>query len=169
MTRIERLTADAAEPYRSLMLQAYASAPEAFTATVQERAALPLHFWLQRLGEGPDADECSWGAWCDGRLVGAVALERMTRPKTRHKALLLGMYVEPELRGQGLGRQLVEALLAEARRRDGLRQIALTVTEGNAAAEALYQRCGFSRFGLEPLAVLERGRFLNKIHMVCLL
>ena len=93
----------------------------------------------------------------------------MTRPKTRHKALLLGMYVEPELRGQGLGRQLVEALLAEARRRDGLRQIALTVTEGNAAAEALYQRSGFSRFGLEPLAVLERGRFLNKIHMVCLL
>ena len=145
MTRIERLTADAAEPYRSLMLQAYASAPEAFTATVQERAALPLHFWLQRLGEGVDADECSWGAW------------------------LLGMYVEPELRGQGLGRQLVEALLAEARRRDGLRQIALTVTEGNAAAEALYQCCGFSRFGLEPLAVLERGRFLNKIHMVCLL
>lgn len=169
MKRIERLGADAVEPYRALMLQAYAESPDAFTATVEERAGKPLSFWLQRLGEGAEADECSFGAWCDGRLVGAVSLERQTRPKTRHKALLLGMYVEPGQRGQGLGRQLVAALLAEARRRAGLRQIALTVTEGNVAAEALFQACGFARFGVEPLAIRDGDRFLNKIHMVCLL
>ena len=68
-----RLNPQHADAYRYLMLEAYERHPDAFTSSVQERAALPLHFWLQRLGEGVDADECSWGAWCDGRLVGAVA------------------------------------------------------------------------------------------------
>lgn len=167
--RIARLTPDAAEAYRALMLRAYAESPEAFTATVEERAAKPMAFWLQRLDDRPDADEFSLGAWQGERLVGAVTLERQVRPKHRHKALLLGMVVEPALRGTGLGRQLVDALLREARARDGLKLITLTLTEGNAPAEALYRAVGFERFGVEPLAICDQGRYLNKVHMALVL
>jgi RimJ/RimL family protein N-acetyltransferase len=167
--KIERLGPEAAPAYRAFMLRAYFESPTAFTATVEERAAKPMDFWLQRLDPAPEANEWSLGAWQGEALTGAVTLERQTRPKSAHKALLLGMVVAPEARGQGLGQRLVEALLREARARDGLKLITLTLTEGNAAAEQLYTRCGFQRFGVEPLAIQDQGRFFNKVHMALVL
>lgn len=167
--RIERLGPADAPAYRELMLRAYAESPEAFTATVEERAALPMDWWLQRLDDRPHADEFSLGARQGERLVGAVTLERQTRPKHRHKALLLGMYVAPEARRAGLGRQLVDALMHRARASDGLKLVTLTLTEGNAPAEALYSAFGFARFGVEPLAIHQEGRYLSKVHMALVL
>jgi RimJ/RimL family protein N-acetyltransferase len=166
---IERLGPEAAPAYRAFMLRAYAESPTAFTATVEERAAKPMAFWLERLDPAPEANEWSLGVWQGEALIGAVTLERQTRPKSAHKALLIGMYVAPEARGQGLGRRLVEAILQNARARDGLKLITLTVTEGNDAAEQLYARCGFQRFGVEPLALQDQGQFFNKVHMALVL
>jgi RimJ/RimL family protein N-acetyltransferase len=157
---ITRLAADQAQAYRTLMLPAYAQHPEAFTSTEAERAALPLAWWQQRL-----ADEVVLAAQRGTALVGAVGLTVEPRERTRHKALLVGMYVQPGERGQGLGRALVLAALAAARQRPGLRLVQLTVTQGNDAALALYERCGFRRFGLEPMAVALGERFLDKLHL----
>lgn len=52
------------------------------------------------------------------------------------------MYVAPGVRGQGLGRALVEALQAEARRLGAKRLVLETGTRQHAAL-ALYHRCGF--------------------------
>jgi RimJ/RimL family protein N-acetyltransferase len=52
-----------------------------------------------------------------------------------------------------------------ARSRPGILLIQLTVTEGNLAALALYQRKGFVQFGLEPFAVAVGSGFVNKVHM----
>jgi ribosomal protein S18 acetylase RimI-like enzyme len=109
-----------------------------------------------------------WGAFVEGKLCGYVGLDRETRTKCRHKATLVGMYVEPETAGRGLGRALVDALLDEARA-DGLELIVLTVTEGNANAQGLYERCGFRSFGVEPHAIKVGGRAYGKNHMYLLL
>jgi RimJ/RimL family protein N-acetyltransferase len=58
-------------------------------------------------------------------------------------------------------------VLAQARERAGVRLVQLTVTDGNTAAQALYERCGFIRFGLEPLAVAVGAQFVSKVHMWC--
>ncbi|RUQ45483.1 GNAT family N-acetyltransferase, partial [Corynebacterium pseudodiphtheriticum] len=76
-----------------------------------------------------------------------------------------GMYVSAAHQQQGLGRLLVEAALDDARRQPGLKVIQLTVTAGNDAALALYQRCGFIQYGLEPLAVRVGIEYFDKIHM----
>ncbi|MBH9551966.1 GNAT family N-acetyltransferase [Inhella gelatinilytica] len=168
---VRRLGPADAEAYRALCLRAYAEHPDAFTATVDERAAKPMGFWLSRVNDAADADECVFGALAEGELVGFAGLEFESRPKTRHKAGLFGMYVRPDQRGRRAGDALVQAVLAAARARPGVRFIKLTVTEGNASAEALYTRCGFERFGVEPLAMLDvvRGGFLAKVHMGCVL
>ncbi len=53
----------------------------------------------------------------------------------------------PEWRGQGFGRRLTEATLAQARRL-GFIRIELDVYAYNARAVALYERVGFVREGL---------------------
>jgi len=55
---------------------------------------------------------------------------------------LFAVHTAPSLRGQGLGRAVVGALLADGQRR-GARTAYLQVTADNAAALALYRRFGF--------------------------
>ena len=57
------------------------------------------------------------------------------------------MYVPPRFRGLGLGRQLVAAALEFARSRAGIKIVQLTVTRGNASAEALYRKLAGSLSG----------------------
>lgn len=162
---VERLDPSFAAAYRALMLEAYAAHPDAFTSSVGEREALPLAWWEKRLDASPAADEQVFAVLRAGRLVGVAGLAFETREKARHKAKLFGMYVPPAERGQGPGRRLVDRVLAEAAFHAGIRVIQLSVTHGNTAAVALYERCGFRQFGLEPMAVTVASGFVAKIHM----
>jgi ribosomal protein S18 acetylase RimI-like enzyme len=162
---VRRLLPADAEAYRALMLEAYARHPDAFTSSVDERRALPLSWWRKRLDPSPLADQIVVGGFEGDRLVGAAGLQFEPREKARHKALLFGMYVAPESRQGGWGRRLVLAVMEQAASRGGVRIVQLTVTEGNAQAQALYERCGFKPFGIEPFAMALEGRFLSKVHM----
>lgn len=153
--------------YRALMLEAYASHPEAFTSSADERAALPLSWWEGRLSQATDAAELVMGSFQSHELVGVAGLSFDSREKVRHKATLFGMYVPSSARGHGVGAKLVLAALAEARSRPGIKLVQLTVTHGNHAAEALYRKHGFVRFGLEPFAVGIGNEFVSKVHMWC--
>lgn len=55
--------------------------------------------------------------------------------------------VDPDRRGHGLGGQLVDALLAEAKLRD-LRRVELEVASRNTVARGLYESRGFVEVGL---------------------
>ncbi|OPA92851.1 GNAT family N-acetyltransferase [Pseudomonas fluorescens] len=159
---IRTLGAGDAEAYRALMLEAYGAYPQAFTSSVAERAAMPLSWWEKRVDNPLDQ---LLGGFEGAELAGIVGLAFEPREKARHKVTLFGMYVTEAHQHKGLGRQLVEAALAEARQHPRLKLIQLTVTAGNDAAFALYQRCGFIRYGLEPLAVRVGEDYFDKIHM----
>lgn len=158
------LAAEHADDYRALMLHAYEHAADAFTSTPQERAGAPREWWVGRIA-AVDGSGAAFGAFDGDRLVGTVAMEYATKPKTRHKGLLIGMFVRDEFRGHGAGRALVQAALAHARARPGTLTVNLTVTEGNAAALELYRRCGFRVIGTEPLAILTPSGYKGKVHM----
>ncbi|MCK6186490.1 MULTISPECIES: GNAT family N-acetyltransferase [unclassified Pseudomonas] len=159
---IRGLAASDAQAYRALMLEAYGVYPQAFTSSVAERASLPLSWWEKRLDNPLDR---LLGAFAGDQLTGIVGLAFEPREKARHKVTLFGMYVNAAYQQQGLGRRLVEAALADARQHPRLKVIQLTVTAGNDAAFALYQRCGFIQYGLEPLAVRVGIEYFDKIHM----
>jgi ribosomal protein S18 acetylase RimI-like enzyme len=96
-------------------------------------------------------------ASADGLAVGMLDDDD---PTVAH---LFSMWVAPEGRGAGTGRELVDAVVGWAVER-GARRLETTVAEGNAAAAALYAAAGFADTGRrEPLghsdgmvAVLER-------------
>jgi GNAT superfamily N-acetyltransferase len=158
------LKASDARQYRKLMLQAYELAADAFISTAAEREAEPESFWVKRIAD-PSGMSVAFGAFEGQELVGTVALQFSAKPKTKHKALVIGMYVAPEARGTGAGRALLEAAVEYARVKEGTLQLTLTVTEGNAPAISLYKTAGFHSFGIEPMAILTPGGYKAKVHM----
>ncbi|MFN7725834.1 MAG: GNAT family N-acetyltransferase [Rubrivivax sp.] len=167
---IARLKPADALAYRALMLQAYALAADAFTSTAEERALEPEAYWVHRIGAGDEDDadgagNLALGAWEAGALVGTVAVEFSIKPKTRHQALVIGMYVAPGCRRGGVGRALLAQAVAAATARPGVRAVSLTVTEGNEPALSLYRSAGFQPWGVEPMAILTPGGFKAKVHM----
>jgi len=166
-TTVRRLAPADAAAYRTLMLEAYERHPDAFTSSADERAALPMSWWISRLDVSPQAGQVVLGAFDGDRLVAAAGLQFEPRGKARHKANLFGMYVAPSARQGGVGRMLVQAALAQAASREEVKVVQLTVTEGNAAAQTLYEHCGFVSFGVEPFAVALGSTFLSKVHMWC--
>ncbi|GAB5520444.1 MAG: GNAT family N-acetyltransferase [Rhodothermales bacterium] len=161
---IQRLTPHHAPAYRALMLDAYSKHPHAFTSTPAERSALPLSWWEARVAPGAEATSIILGAFANDALVGVAGLALQTRTKLAHKAKLFGMYVRPQARRTGLGQQLVNAVLSEAKQR-GVEVVQLTVSQPNHGARKLYASCGFEYFGTEPLAIRAGDSYVAKLHL----
>ena len=165
--KIRRLAPDDAPQYRTMMLEAYELHPDAFTSSISERGSLPLSWWETRLKAEAQPSDMVLGAFRGARLAGVVGLSFEAREKARHKAHLFGMYVPSEFRKSGVGKALVLAVLEHAQLRPGVKIVQLTVTQGNDAAQGLYERCGFVPFGIEPFAVAVGLEFVSKVHMWC--
>lgn len=159
---IRRLDTSDASAYAELRLRALRDHPEAFTSSFEEEQGKPLQVAQLRLSPGSAGK--FWGAFHGDTLVGLVGLDRETRVKNRHKATVVAMHVAREAAGQGVGRALMDALVADARA-SGLALLVLTVTDGNASAIRLYEALGFVRFGLEPRAIQVGGQYFDKAHM----
>jgi ribosomal protein S18 acetylase RimI-like enzyme len=158
------LSAAHAKQYRAVMLHAYLHAADSFTSTPEERAAEPEAWWINRIA-GASGLTAAFGAFQDQELVAVVAIEYSAKPKTRHKALVVGMYVMPGCRKRGMAKALMQAAIEHASARGGITVIQLEVTQGNEAAIALYGSLGFQAFGVEPFAVLTPGGYRSKVHM----
>ena len=81
-------------------------------------------------------------ALVDGAAAGCVALRRFDAERCEAKRL----YVRPEFRGRGLGRTLLEWVIAEARRA-GYREMLGDTMPVMATALEMYDRLGFERTG----------------------
>lgn len=158
---------DDAAAYQALRLRGLREHPQAFTSSAEQDADLPLAWAQRRLAtDATRPHDFFLGAFDDaGVLAGMAGLQGYARPKQRHNASLVGMYVPLERAGIGLGRALLQALLARAIALPGLLQIDLTVTAGNRRAQALYEHCGFTVVGLWPRAILVDGIYHDKVRM----
>jgi ribosomal protein S18 acetylase RimI-like enzyme len=165
---IRPLTEADAGHYWPLRLRALREEQEAFGSSYEEQSDRSEEVVVARLREQTSGDSFVLGAFQDGELVGIVAFGRETLLKMRHKAGVYQVYVAPEARGLGLGRQLMEALLARARETQGIEQVLLTVSTTQEAARALYASVGFEPYGLDRRALkLPNGKALDEELMVC--
>jgi ribosomal protein S18 acetylase RimI-like enzyme len=165
---IRRLVAADLPAYKQLRDEMLLAHPEAFTSDADEERRKEPADYLYRLGlDRHEGGHFLLGAWRGDRLVGAVGCERDVRRKGRHIGHVVGMMVRPALRGHGVGGALIDALVGEVRRGDGVAMLTLTVTVGNASAIRLYEARGFVPYGTLVGAIrLPGGRQFDKLHMV---
>jgi ribosomal protein S18 acetylase RimI-like enzyme len=131
-----RLGADDWHVYRDIRLAMLEESPSAFGGTHAEAASFDEGLWRQRL-----ADNVVILAQVGTIAAGSAMYSEfgMTDPGD---CALYGMWVEPGSRGTGVGRALVDAVVAQARAA-GKGRVVLHVVSGNDTASHLYGRAGF--------------------------
>ena len=134
---------------RDVRLAALLDSPDAFGSTHAEESERGEEEWRAwTTGWSGAADQALFAAEEEGWVGIALGVRWQEEPEAVH---LYAMWVDPSSRRRGVGRALVEPIGAWARDL-GVGRIVLRVTEGNAAAVALYEGCGFADTGeREPL------------------
>jgi ribosomal protein S18 acetylase RimI-like enzyme len=97
-----------------------------------------------------------------GVIARGLRVERVIPPPARRWHYLAHLGVAPALRGQGIGRRLIEHLIAQGRAQ-GKRRLVLDVAVGNPRAQALYERLGF-RVTAQRQSQLARGQAVVPDH-----
>lgn len=116
--------------------------------------------WRRRVGEVPDSD-FMLVAEADGQIVGHAGLHKAGGSPRRAHAMMLGIAVRSDWQGKGVGRALMQALVALA---DGwlpTTRIELTVFVDNERAIQLYREFGFEIEGTHKAYALRDGRHVD--------
>jgi GNAT superfamily N-acetyltransferase len=127
---------------RQVRLAALAEAPYAFMSTLEREQAFDEQTWRQRLASPVAA---TFMAWVDGEPAG-IAAGKVDSPGEEFAVpggwQLVGMWVDPAVRGTGVASALVEAVARHAASQ-GAATLVLWVTEVNDRARSFYRRLGF--------------------------
>jgi ribosomal protein S18 acetylase RimI-like enzyme len=104
-------------------------------------------------------------ALVDAEVAGYVKLGRATPlAASDHVVTVNGLAVSPAFRRRGVGRALIEAASAEARRR-GARRLTLRVLGPNETARRLYESAGFVVEGVQREEFLLEGEYVDDVLM----
>ncbi len=132
--RVTRLTESDWEQFAQLRLRALRDTFGTSDPQYRTEARFTPADWRRRL-----RDHAQFAAFLADRPVGLVAAS----PDSAETAYVYSLWVDPQARGQGLARRLVEAVLDWARRH-GVRTATLRMEPGNGAARTVYEGLGFT-------------------------
>jgi RimJ/RimL family protein N-acetyltransferase len=168
LTEIRALTTSDTPAFRALRLDALRLHPEAFVPTYEEERAADSRSVASRFRDDWIHDgNFILGAYRQGWLVGAIGVKRWPRQKQRHKATIWIMYTAEEVRGQGTGRQLLDAALDRCRQDPEIELVHLSVSGDSPAARGLYASAGFRSYGVEPRALrIDEDHYVDVEQMV---
>ena len=155
--------ADASE-FQRLRLQGLQESPYSFGSSHEEEMHRTLDQVRQHIAGS--AERVILGLFTARELVGMVGVGREQGLKERHIASIRSLYVAPQARSQGAGRQLLAAALQRAWSWRGVEQVTLSVTASNEAAVRLYKAAGFMEVGRMSRALKVGPDYFDELLMM---
>jgi len=140
-----RVRPDDAELLKRVRLAALKDTPSAFASTYEAESGNSDRRWVELATErSAGTDHATFFAVDDKEVIGLVGGHRVGTNAVE----LVSMWTSPAARGRGVGAALVDVVVGWAENDT----IELWVMRGNAAAQRLYERCGFAETGdFQPL------------------
>lgn len=168
---VARIKPDEWALLRDMRLRALRDAPEAFGQTYEHAAAEPELEWRSAARAASGGDRRAWFfARADAPAPDGAPPAELGMVQARRRppddCLVFSMWVAPEARRGGVGRELIQAAANWARSWGG-RRIVLWVTGVNESAMRFYERVGFRL--LDEGADAESGRAFGAFAMELLL
>ena len=158
-TAVEVSTRKAVETDLAAIQRIYNDAILTTTATWDEEP-WPWERRLQWWRDHNNPHEPILVAECDGAVVGFAYLTRYSAKSGWRFTREDTIYIDAPWRGRGVGRQLLGALIAEARR-IGIHLVVASITSENEASLALHRAFGFEYVGDFREAGFKFGRRLD--------
>ncbi len=143
---------------RDLHLRMYADSPNAFGESLAEAQAMPMERWDGRARKLAQARETvGFVAAEEARVIGFIAgfvgqyRDGAIHNEARDTVTMARAWVDPQVRREGIGRALANAVESWARDK-GAKILEVQVTENNDLAVEFYRKLGFTDTGRrEPL------------------
>jgi phosphinothricin acetyltransferase len=160
----------------SLEIRAAAAADLPFVTAIYEHAVLygtatfelippDLAEMTRRFGALMDGGYPYFIAALEGRVVG-YAYAGPYRPRPAYRFTVENsVYLQPDIHRRGIGRQLLQRLIAESEARGYRQMIAVIGDTANAGSIGVHTKCGFAMIGTHPNVGFKFGRWLDTVMM----
>jgi ribosomal protein S18 acetylase RimI-like enzyme len=144
MTKLHPITPLLTAEYKTVRLRALQDTPLAFGSTYARESQLTDEEWEARAARLTNGRDIGFLGQCDGKYAGLALC--FTDEEDPRKGQLISMWVAPEARRKGVGRQLIDAIAVWAEER-GISTLQLMVTSVNESATRFYEQLGFAKTG----------------------
>ncbi|MFO0388691.1 MAG: GNAT family N-acetyltransferase [Alphaproteobacteria bacterium] len=159
MITFRAFTKQDAADYRGLRLRSLKEHPESFLFAYEEAVNWPLNRFEKAM-------ERPWiGAFDDKTMIGFVGMMPNNSMKLKHKANVGPVYVTPEMRGKGIAKAMLQAIILKAQEM-GIELLQLSANALHPEVVSLYKSVGFEPYGTEKhIMKLADGSYVDDILM----
>jgi len=149
MVKIRKAKVDDLGQLIKLRLQMINACPDSFLDDYGELSEWTIADWGEWFSRLTEAKNSSLIVAEDGKeLIGVAGCKGVKHRRAAHVATLVGVGVLPEYRGKGIGRAILEKMIAWIKKETKVERLQLTVYADNEIAIKFYEKLGFVKEGL---------------------
>ena len=158
MITIQSLPESRWQEYRDLRLEALSCDFVAFGSSYEEENNFSEEEWKRRVKN-------ALFAVSNNKPIGVIVCIQEEKSRTKHVANIYSVYVSPQFREQGVGKQLMSAILNKINKNQTIVKVKLMVNPLQKAAVHLYQSHGFEIVGTLRKEMYVNGKFYDELIM----
>ena len=159
--KIKELSVKDIDDYKNIRLELLQNAPTNFGSSYEEEKAFEESMWINRLSKNT---VITLGAYVNKEIVGLTVCVTSPRSKMKHVASIHSVYVKEDYRKLSIANELMTKAFSLLQER-AIEQVNLSVVSDNVKAINLYEKLGFTTYGLEPNSIKYEEKYYDLLLM----